>query len=194
MEYRVRRDEVGVEGHLQCVDDEAGAHVRGELPADDHAGGQVDHGGQVEPALAGSEVGDVADQPLAGRAAGRVEVTADQIRGLDRVLPRDRGAPVAARLHRPQAQFAHQIGDQPHRAFVPVPIQRGGDTPAAGGLPRLVEHPSHLDRQPPASGRGGCLDPVTPGVETRPGHPEQLTHPGDRVVSLLRLDQRATLS
>ena len=55
MEYRVRRDEVGVEGHLQCVDDEAGAYSRGELPADHHAGGQVDHGGQVEPALARSK-------------------------------------------------------------------------------------------------------------------------------------------
>jgi hypothetical protein len=41
----------GVDGHLQGVGDQRGAHVRGGLPAHHHAGGQIEDGGQVQPAL-----------------------------------------------------------------------------------------------------------------------------------------------
>ena len=37
-------------------------------------------------------------------------------------VPRDRGALVAPRLHRPQAQFAHQVSDQPDAALRPGSI------------------------------------------------------------------------
>src|SRR5437879_10431970 len=47
-------------GHAQGVADELGPHVVGHGPAHHPAGGQVDHGGQVEPALPGPDVGDVA--------------------------------------------------------------------------------------------------------------------------------------
>ena len=47
-------------------------------------------------------------------------------------------------LHRPQAQLAHQVSHQPHRALVAVSVQRGGDARAAVGLPRLVEDPRHM--------------------------------------------------
>jgi hypothetical protein len=66
------------DGHVQRVDHEAGAHVLGQLPADDHAGGQIDHGGQIQPSLAGLEVGDVADQARTRLLGG--EVAPDQIR------------------------------------------------------------------------------------------------------------------
>src|SRR5829696_1606772 len=65
------------DGHLQGVGDQAGAEVVGELPADDHAGAQVDHGGQVQPSLAGLEVGDV-HRPVAVPAR-RCEVPSDQV-------------------------------------------------------------------------------------------------------------------
>jgi hypothetical protein len=35
----------GVDGHLESVDGQAGAHVVGELPADDHPSAQVYHCG-----------------------------------------------------------------------------------------------------------------------------------------------------
>ena len=49
------------------------------------------------------------------RSPGAVggEVAADQVRAVDRLLAGDGGALVGAGLHRPQAQLAHQIGDQP---------------------------------------------------------------------------------
>jgi hypothetical protein len=43
-----------------------GAHVAVDVPADHHAGAQVDHGGQIQPALARFQVGDVPAQPGAG--------------------------------------------------------------------------------------------------------------------------------
>jgi hypothetical protein len=53
----------------QGVGDQAGAHVAGQLPAGHHPGGQVDDGGQVEPSLAGAQVGDVTGQTLPGAGA-----------------------------------------------------------------------------------------------------------------------------
>jgi hypothetical protein len=68
---------------LQCllerVDDELGAHVVLERPADDAAAEAVDDNGEVEPALPGAQVGDVGDpQPVRRR---RLEVTLDEILG-----------------------------------------------------------------------------------------------------------------
>jgi len=56
-----------------------GAQVIGHGVAGDPAGGDVDDGGQVEPALAGGDVGDVA--ALAGVQPAGVggEITADQV-------------------------------------------------------------------------------------------------------------------
>ncbi|GIJ63553.1 hypothetical protein Vau01_110690 [Virgisporangium aurantiacum] len=56
VEHRPGPDVAVDNGHLQGVDDQAGAHVVDQLPADDHAGGQIDHGRQVEPTFAGFEV------------------------------------------------------------------------------------------------------------------------------------------
>ena len=40
--------------HREGVHDQAGPHVLRGLPADDHTGGQIDHGGQVQPTLVGA--------------------------------------------------------------------------------------------------------------------------------------------
>ena len=68
---RVLTAAVGVEDHprvgvaagdgvAQRVGDQVGAQVVGDRPADDPARAQVDDGGQVQPALPGVDVGDVA--------------------------------------------------------------------------------------------------------------------------------------
>src|SRR5829696_10489013 len=59
-------------GHLQCIHDEAGAHMLGHRVADDLPVEAVDDGGQIQPALPGVNVGDVADQLGPGRAGGKV--------------------------------------------------------------------------------------------------------------------------
>ena len=71
MEDRILSDVPIVDGHLQVIGDRAGAHVGGQLPDDDHAGGQVEDVGQVQPALPGAQLRDVPEQPLSARARGR---------------------------------------------------------------------------------------------------------------------------
>ena len=48
----------------QRVRDQLGAQVIGQGEPDDAAGGDVDDGGQVEPAFPGGDVGDVAAPAL----------------------------------------------------------------------------------------------------------------------------------
>jgi hypothetical protein len=87
------------DGHVQGVSDQAGAHVVRELPAGDHLRGQVDNGRQVQPPIAGLEVGDVTHQPGAGRCGG--EVPADQVRAGHWLLTGQRGALISPRLAGP---------------------------------------------------------------------------------------------
>ena len=60
--------------HVQGVDDQAGAHMIGQLPADDHAGGQVDDRGQIQPALTRFQVGDIRNRRLAWGVVCWVEI------------------------------------------------------------------------------------------------------------------------
>src|SRR5580693_5958707 len=81
---------VGVEDHAglgvaggdrvgQGAGDQLGAQVVREGEPDDAAGGDVDDGGEVEPALPGGEVGDVAAPPLVDLRGVGGEVPADRI-------------------------------------------------------------------------------------------------------------------
>lgn len=65
-------------------DDVAGHAIR-ERAFDHHVGAQVDGGGQVEPALSGAQVGDVAHELVDGRGAR--EVAAQQVGARLRLFP-----------------------------------------------------------------------------------------------------------
>ena len=82
------------------------------------------------------------------------EVPSDQVRGRDRRLAGHGGALIGAWLHGPQSEFAHQVGDQPHRALVAFPVQRA----ATRRQPEVCRDASNTrrtsTRQPPATCRG----------------------------------------
>jgi hypothetical protein len=63
---------------------QAGAHVRGELPADDHPAVAVEDEAQVDEVVPGADVGDVGDPFLV--RPGRDEVALREVAG-----PLDRG-------------------------------------------------------------------------------------------------------
>jgi len=67
------------ERHLERVDDDCGAGVGGHRPAHDQPRVGVLDGREVQPALAGAQVGDVRD-PQHVRAIG-TELPLDQISG-----------------------------------------------------------------------------------------------------------------
>lgn len=67
------------EGHPQGVEHQVGAHVGGQLPADDPAAEGVEDEGEVGDALPGAQVGEVADPEPVG--LGGAEVALDPGRG-----------------------------------------------------------------------------------------------------------------
>ena len=99
----------------------------GELPADDHAREQVDQEREVQAALPGPQVGEVADPQAVRR--GRGEVPVDEIRRLVRLRIRGRGPPrLPSAFRAPDPLLAHQPSD----------------LVAAGGLalaPQLMPYP-----------------------------------------------------
>jgi hypothetical protein len=74
-EDRAGTDQATVVRQLDGVADEFGAHVCGHGVPGDLPVEQVDRGGQIQPALAGGQVGDVADEPQTGRGGGEVART-----------------------------------------------------------------------------------------------------------------------
>src|SRR4051794_35672348 len=82
------------ERHLQGVEDEVGADVSGELPADDHPAVRVEHEGEEDQAFPAAQVGDVGDPELV--RARRSEVALDEIRPASSLGIRPGGAPELA--------------------------------------------------------------------------------------------------
>jgi len=65
------------ERHPQRVEDEVGAHVSCELPADDRAAVGVDHEREVDDAFPAAQVGEVGEPELVRPARG--EVALDEV-------------------------------------------------------------------------------------------------------------------
>ena len=99
-------------GHLQRVDDQLGAQMVRDRPADDAAGVDVEDGGAVDPALAGAVLGDVGEPQLV-RPVG-TELPLHPV--LPHRLGGSRVAPAAA-VNTLQAGQA----EQPPHPFVPDP-------------------------------------------------------------------------
>jgi len=68
---------VASEGHAQRVEDQVGAHVRGELPADHAAREHVEDEAKEHRALPAAQVGEVGHPQLIGSLGA--EVPLDQV-------------------------------------------------------------------------------------------------------------------
>jgi hypothetical protein len=98
------------ERHAQRIEDEVGAHVARELPADDPAGVDVDDEGEEHEAFPAAQVGEVRHPQLIGSARG--EVAIDAVRAAQRGQVGDRGAPgLAAPLGGADAVGVHEPPD-----------------------------------------------------------------------------------
>jgi hypothetical protein len=141
-------------GHLQRVQDQVGAQVRGGLPADDHAREDVLDERQVEKALAGLEVGEIADpQPI--RTVGD-KAPLDQVGRARRRLIGDREpVPLAAGLGAAQPVGPHQPLDAAARRRhamapqrLPDPVRPIGTVVLLVHDPDALKQPAVLDRAP----------------------------------------------
>jgi hypothetical protein len=76
---------------------------------------------------------------------------------------------------------------------VALAVQLSSYAPTARGVPRIVEDLLDMlgQRATPCRRRG--VGPVAPGIERRARYAELIAHPGDLVVGLVHLDERAAL-
>jgi hypothetical protein len=149
---------------------------------------EILHGGEIQPPLPGSEVGDVSD-PAAVRY-GRSEVALEQVVGDADARNADRGGLPLALHQRAEAGLArepldalapealtvieHEVRPHPRRA-VDVAAQPEQLTDASG-QPLVLTHP-----------RAGLT--ASPGVVARPRDLQHTAHELDGVLGLLRSDE-----
>src|SRR3954463_13950227 len=153
-----------LQGHPQGVARQLGPEVVGHRPADDLTRGHVLDRGQVQPALAGRDVGDVG-QPDRVRSLGG-EPPVEQV-GRDREVvaavggPRDAAPPArdgeAALAHEPR----HPLAADPD-ALRP---QLGVHARAAVGAPAGLEDPRHPLAPPSVIAPAPARSAAEPGVE-----------------------------
>lgn len=111
VEYGVARHVSSRFGGFQRRHRDVGGHALGERPAHHHAGVEVDDRRQVQPSLAGAQVGDVAHELVGWNGTG--EVAAHQVGpgpglrvGDGGALP---GVGRAAAYSQPAHQFTHPV-------------------------------------------------------------------------------------
>src|SRR5215217_2220924 len=176
------------ERHPQRVEDELGAHVVGHRPAHDPAREDVLDRRQVEPALPGSEVGDVRDPKTVGAVGSE--------RAVDEVLAdadpgnTDRGASAPAPDQAADARGSHQT----LHALAPEPLAIGEHQLGVDAR-RPIDAPEPLMDLGDPDGQALILDRPRrrlarlPGMKSRPADIEHAAHDRDRVLGLLRGDE-----
>ena len=177
-----------IKRHLERVEDELGAHVIGHRPAHDPAREDILNRRQVEPALPGSEIGDVRDPEPVRTVGGE--------RAVDEVLadadPRhaDRGAAApapdqAADAQRRASAARHACARRARRRRGPARHGCAATIDAAEALVDLGDPGGQALILKRPRGRLARL----PGVKPGPAHAQDPAHDRDRVLGLLRRDE-----
>jgi len=142
------------ERHPQRIEDEVGAHVGCQLPADDSAAEGVDHEGKERSALPGAQLGEVPDPEPVGRRSA--EVALDEVGATVSERIGGCGAPgLAAPLGALDPGFSHQPGypaaphllvgalqGDPHPSVAVGAVVGLVDLGDAGAQALVLDHPS----------------------------------------------------
>ena len=151
-------------------------------PPDRHAGVEVHHGGQGQPALPRAQVGDVAHELVGGHGAG--EVARHQVRLQGRALIRYRGALLSVGCHAAYAQLAHALAHAVERHEPEFGRQERVHHARPEAAVALKPHALHGVVHVAPLVRGRAVG--QPRVEAQPGHLEQPCYHLNRVFGLLR--------
>ncbi|EAA20200.1 hypothetical protein, partial [Plasmodium yoelii yoelii] len=115
----------GVQGLLQCVQDEVGPHRMTDPPAHNAPGKHVNHEGHIQPALPGRDVGEVRHPQLIGTI--HLELPVDPIQRARDGVVGHRGAHHLATPHTGQPQPLHQALDRATGDLDTFAVQRAPD-------------------------------------------------------------------
>lgn len=171
--------------HRQRVDDQDRVLAGRGVPADDPAVEQIPHPGQVKLALPGGELGDVSDPRDVGSVGDEVAVEPIGFaRGVGPATP-----PLLAGMCSDHAVRGHQPGDTPTRHAGPEPSELALHTRGSIRATRPLMDLSDRFEQISIRKLTRRRDAMRPRVERRARHLDEFTHPLDRQVDLVVLDE-----
>src|SRR6266581_274666 len=157
-------------------------------PADDLSAVQIHHGGQIEPALIGLDVGDVGEPNPVRR--GGYEVALEQIRGNREVVTAVGGAyPSWPRHDGPDTVAAHQSLDATAARPAPLSPQLGMDARAAIAAIGVAVNPLDVIDKLTVGNRSRALRARTPSIIAGGRDPEHVAQDRHRVVSAAIFDE-----
>ena len=131
-------------GHLQGVEHGIGAHVVGDLPADDHSGVDIEDERHIQPSVPGRAIGDVGERNSFGaasvksrstRSGGRSAVLSAWV--VNCRLPRCTPRILRSRISRATVQRA--IVWPWRRRSQPIRVHRGGPARRGAGQGSAAE-------------------------------------------------------
>ena len=117
------------DGHLKRRTDQFGRHRRRHGPADDLAREEVHHRGQVQPAAARAQIGDVGHPGLVG--TGGLELPVQHVARRGQAVPAVRRVDELALPRRSQPVGTHEAAHPVAPQLDPFASQRGLQTPTA---------------------------------------------------------------
>src|SRR5690242_10874382 len=152
----------------------------------------IEHHGQVQEPLPGSDVGDVGHPQLIGRLG--TERTLHQVASPTRIAVTLRGAHPAPTTDPTQSRLAHEPGHSVvanrHALLVELRMHPWGPVGAPGAL---VNDPDVLEQLRIASA-AHARRTLVPRVIAAGGEPQQPTHRGNRISGLMRSHEFESLS
>jgi len=170
---RVVRSTRSLDCHDERGDGEFGTHVLAHGPANHLAGEQVEDHGQVKPALAGRNVGDIRQPDLIGPV--RDKILLEQVcRHRQAMLAVGCAHAIAARRPRPDTVLAHDPFDPLAADGLALGAQFGVDARRSVSFPMLRMDPPDVDQQRAIGDLAWAVRPRPPRVVARRRHAQRL--------------------
>src|SRR6202045_3619101 len=168
-----------LDGHGQGRDGQFRPHVATHRPADDFAGEEIEHDGQIEPPFFGWHVGDVGEPNLIGPLGG--EFLVEPVWGDRQIVMAVGGAyPKPPWRYRSDALMTHEAFDAATAHHIP-PGAQGRVNPGRA----ITAAMCHMD--PPDLGQQSAIDclaqtfrPATPGIIPRRRDTHHIAHDANR--------------
>jgi hypothetical protein len=171
------------QSHVQGLQDQLGAQMRGHRPAHHPTAPGVHHHGQVQEARPGRDVGDVGHpEPIA--TLGR-EVPVHQVRGRTALRIPLRGGDLATPTGSPQPRLTHQASHPLAAHQLAASVQFGVDPRSPIRAPRTCVDSSDSCQKLHIGPRMRRARTTRPCVVSTGGDAQQLTHPAHPVLGLV---------
>ena len=177
-----------LDGHGQGRDGQFRPHVVTHRPADDFAGEEIEHDGQIEPPFPGWHVGDVGEPNLIGPLGG--EFLVEPVGGDRQVVMAVRGAHQKPPWRScPDAVMMHEAFDAATARRLPIGAQGRVDPGRAISSPMCRMDPPDLGQQGAIGHLTRAFGPATPGVIPRRRDTHRIAHDANRERIALILDE-----